>query len=80
MCGRDLTNMQAVILYVFCQVAPNGLPTTIPCRIVDAQAGHVRVEFDTSMAPVGEWRWTLFLMGPTQPIPSYTGTLKIEDQ
>jgi len=80
MCGRDLTNMQTVILYVFCQVAPNGLPTTIPCRIVDAQAGHVRVEFDTSMAPVGEWRWTLFLMGPTQPIPAYTGTLKIEDE
>ena len=80
MCGRDLTNIQAVILYVFCQTAPNGLPTTIPCAIADSGAGHVRVEFDTLVAPVGEWRWTLFLMGPTQPIPAYTGTLKIEEE
>jgi hypothetical protein len=78
MCGRDLTAIDTVILYIYFQASPRGIPTTIPCLIVDASAGRIRVEFDTALAPVGEWRWTLFIMGPSQPIPSYTGTLKIE--
>lgn len=73
-CGRDLTNLEAAILYVY----TGGLPTSIACLISDPPAGIVLVEYDTSLTPVGEWRWTLFLMTPSQPVPAYTGTITVE--
>jgi hypothetical protein len=53
MCGRDLTHVESVILYVYDQSSPQGLPSTFPCMIADAVGGIVRVELDTSMMPLG---------------------------
>lgn len=75
-CGRDLTLIDAAMLYIFCNPA-GGLPTVVNCAITNASAGVVHVEFDTANTPVGDWRWTLFLISPTQPIPAYTGTVRI---
>jgi len=75
-CGRDLTNIDTAVLYVFTS-ATGGSPTAIPCQIINASAGVVRVEYDTTGTGVGQWRWTLFLIAPTQPIPAYTGTVEI---
>ena len=75
-CGRNLTNISATILYLY--AGDSGKPTSIACLVSDAAAGVVLVEFDTSLIPVGEWRWTLFLMANSQPIPAYTGTLTVE--
>lgn len=77
-CGRNLTNIEASILYLY--AGDSGKPTSIACLISDAPAGVVLVEFDTSLIPVGEWRWTLFLMAASQPIPAYTGTLTVEEE
>jgi hypothetical protein len=77
-CGRDLTNIDTAVLYVFTSTT-GGSPTAVPCQIINSSAGVVRVEYDTSSTQVGQWRWTLFLIAPTQPIPAYTGTVEITE-
>jgi hypothetical protein len=75
-CGRDLTSIDGAMLYIFSSVV-GGLPTVVNCSIANPAAGVVHVEYDTSSTPAGDWRWTLFLIAPMQPIPAYTGTVRI---
>lgn len=78
-CGRDLTYIDASMMYLYLPTAGRGSPTAVVGHIANPEAGIVRVVYDTTQTPIGEWRWTLFVIAEAQPIAIYSGIIRIEE-